>query len=76
MIRWLGRRLRHPFYRGQHVRRPRREAGNHTLIYLLPRTPPPPPLELDPWPPRITRWVRIACPLPDDTLIGLPAVLT
>ena len=40
---------------------------------LLPRTPPPPPpAGLEPWPPRITRWVRLASPLPDDTILLSP----
>ena len=40
---------------------------------LLPPTPPAPrePAETE-WAPRITRWIRLACPLPDDTILLSP----
>ncbi len=75
MIWRLGRRWRRIFYRGQHIRHLRREAGNHTLMFL-PWTPPPPPADLDLWQPRITRWVRAAWPTPDETVINLPVLIS
>jgi hypothetical protein len=40
---------------------------------LLPPTPPAPPAEpAEAWAPRITRWVRLACPVPDDTVLLSP----
>ena len=72
---WLRRlcRWRHVLdrRRGRHIRR--RTDPFSEMCMLLPRTPPPPPAaELDPWPPRITRWVRLTSPLPDDTILLSP----
>ena len=71
MMRRLARRWRRIVYRGGHRRHPRQHPGNHILTQL-PRTPPPPPLDLGPWAPRIARWVRVTHPCPDDTIISGP----
>lgn len=72
-LRRLARRARRLF--GKHPgRRVQRDAFNHTVM-CLPRTLPPLPADPGPWPPRITRWVRLACPQPDDTIISMPAVI-
>jgi hypothetical protein len=41
---------------------------------LLPPTPraPEPAEPAEAWAPRITRWIRLACPLPDDTILLSP----
>jgi hypothetical protein len=71
---WLRRlaRWRHVLdrRRGRHIRR--RTDPFSEACMLLPRTPPPPRAELEPWPPRITRWVRMSQPMPDDTVVNLP----
>lgn len=67
--------------RGRHRRQPwRRAAGDRALRQdeawigeLLERTPPPPAGPDDPWPPRITRYVRLTHACPGDTVF-LPPV--
>lgn len=65
-LRRLGMRIRG-------ARQMRRCHGDYQPRHLkadcLPRTPPPPPADFGPWPPRITRWVRVTFPLPDDTML-------
>ena len=66
--------------RGRH--RVKREAVNHTvndddeqwIRDLLPPTPrvPGPAEPAEAWAPRIARWIRVACPLPDDTVLLSP----
>ena len=66
-------------HRGQPSRQTRREAIKYDeqwILDLLPPTPraPEPAEPAEAWAPRITRWVRVACPLPDDTiLLPVPA---
>lgn len=71
-IRRLARSLRRASYRGRHARTAR-DPFNQTLM-RLPLTPLPPAADPGPWRPRITRWVRLAQPQPDDTVISMPAV--
>lgn len=71
-LRRLARQLRRAAYRGRHARM--RTDPFREMALLLPRTLPPPPADPGPWPPRITRWVRLAHPLPDDTVISMPAI--
>ena len=74
-------------HRGQPARRVQRDTIRDSRIVndddeqwirdLLPPTPRvPEPAETGPWPPRITRWVRLACPLPDDTMLLSPVPAT
>lgn len=52
----------------------RDEEWEQEILDLLPPTPrvPDPAEPADAWAPRITRWIRLACPLPDDTILLSP----
>ena len=68
-LRRLGMRIRG-------ARQVRRRRGDYPPRHLkadcLPRTLPAPAAELDPWAPRITRWIRVTFPVPDDTMLLPP----
>lgn len=75
----LFRRTRGKHHRPTRWPRQRRQAAleraEHDMAWLgeiLPRTPPAEARQQEPWAPRITRWVRVACPVPDDTMILSP----
>lgn len=80
-LRALGRALRGRPYRGRR-RRPRDAMSRQDqarqdeawIGELLERTPPAEVRPPAPWRPRVTRYVRLACPQPDDTLVSLPPV--
>jgi len=46
--------------------------ARHLKVDCYPLTPAPPLAELPDWPPRITRWVRVAFPQCDDTMLLPP----
>lgn len=71
-LRRLGMRIRG-------ARQMRRRRGDyqprHLKVDCLPFTPSAPPLELEPWPPRVTRYVRMTFRFPNDTVFLPPGTM-